>query len=121
MFSALADGVLVLHLFFILWVIFGAMVALHRPWLRWLHIVSLVWGILTELLPWPCPLTWLENWFEARAGITPYQGGFVLHYLDALVYPNVSATLLTIVGVLVCVVNLGVYLFAFARSNKTTA
>jgi len=121
MFSALADGVLVLHLLFILWVIFGAIVALHRPWLRWSHIVSLVWGILTELLPWPCPLTLLENRFEARAGITPYQGGFLLHYLDALVYPNVSATLLTIVGVVVCVGNLAVYVFVFARSNRTTA
>jgi len=121
MLSALADGVLVLHLLFILWVVFGAMVALHRPWLRWLHIVSLVWGILTELLPWPCPLTLLENWFEARAGVMPYQGGFLLHYLDALVYPNVSPTLLTIVGVLVCAVNLGIHIFAFARSTKTTA
>ncbi len=41
---------------------------------------SLVWGILTELLPWPCPLTLLENWLEARAGVEPYEGGFLLHY-----------------------------------------
>jgi len=116
--SPLADGVLVLHLLFILWVIFGAIVALRRPLLRRIHIVCLIWGILTELLPWPCPLTVLENWLETRAGVTPYQGGFLLHYLDALMYPNVSATALTIAGVVVCAVNLGVYVFAFARSRS---
>jgi hypothetical protein len=29
-------------------------------------------------------LTLLENWLESRAGFEPYQGGFLLHYLDAL-------------------------------------
>lgn len=108
-YSGLAVCVLFLHVLFILWVIFGALVTLSRPVLRWLHIVSLVWGILTELLPWPCPLTVLENWLEAKAGVQPYQGGFLLHYLDKLVYPDISASALTVAGVLVCVLNLAVY------------
>src|SRR6266566_9328540 len=90
-FSALAISVLFLHALFILWVIFGALLTRSRPILRWLHIASLVWGIVTELLPWPCPLTLLENWFEGKAGVQPYQGGFLLHYLDRLVYPYISA------------------------------
>jgi hypothetical protein len=94
---------------FILWVVFGALLTLSRPVLRWLHIVSLVWGIHTELLPWPCPLTVLENWLEAKAGVQPYQGGFLLHYLDKVVYPDISASALTVAGVLVCVLNLAVY------------
>jgi len=63
-------------------VIFGALLVRSRPILRWLHIASLVWGILTELLPWPPPLTLLENWLEAGAAVEPYQDGFLLHYLD---------------------------------------
>jgi len=47
--------------------------------------VLLSGGILAELLPWPCPLTLLENWLEGKAGIQPYEGGFLLHYLDKLV------------------------------------
>jgi len=94
---------------FILWVVFGALLTLSRPVLRWLHIVSLVWGILTGLLPWPCPLTVLENWLEAKAGVQPYQGGFLLHYLDKVVYPDISASALTVAGVLVCVLNLAEY------------
>ncbi len=108
-YSALAVCALVLHALFILWVVFGALMTRSRPILRWLHIASLVWGILTELTPWPCPLTELENWFEAKAGIQPYQGGFLLHYMDKLVYPDISATLLSIAGVIVCVFNLVVY------------
>lgn len=109
LYSALAVFVLFLHALFILWVVFGAFVARSRPMLRWLHIASLVWGILTELLPWPCPLTLLENWLEAKAGVQPYQGGFLLHYLDTLVYPDISATVLTLAGIIVCVLNLALY------------
>jgi hypothetical protein len=114
-YSALAIFVLFLHALFILWVVFGALLTHSRPVLRWLHIASLVWGILTELLHWPCPLTVLENWFEAKVGLQPYQGGFLLHYLDKLVYPDISATVLTVAGVFVCVLNLALYARAMAR------
>ena len=107
-YSALAVFVLFLHALFIVWVVFGALLTRSRPILRWLHIVSLIWGILTELL-WPCPLTIVENWFEAKAGVQPYEGGFLLHYLDKLVYPDISSTVLTAAGVLVCVLNLALY------------
>jgi hypothetical protein len=109
LYSALALLVLFLHALFILWVVFGALVTRSRPVLRWLHIASLVWGILTELLPWPCPLTVLENWLEAKAGAQPYQDGFLLHYLDKLVYPDISATILTVAGVIICALNLAFY------------
>ena len=108
-YSALAVVVLFLHALFIAWVVFGAFLTRSRPALRWLHIVSLVWGILTELLPWPCPLTVLENWLEAMAGVQPYQGGFLLYYLDKLIYPNISATVLTLGGVIICALNLAFY------------
>ncbi|MFZ0285186.1 MAG: DUF2784 domain-containing protein [Terriglobales bacterium] len=105
----LADCVLGLHLLFLLWVIFGAFAVRKRPWLRWLHIACLVWGVLVEVTPWPCPLTLLENWLEFQGKVEPYSGGFLLHYLDKLVYPDISPTLLTVAGVLICVLNLGFY------------
>jgi hypothetical protein len=108
-YAALASAVLFLHVLFILWVVFGAWMTRSRPILRWLHIGSLLWGVLTELLPWPCPLTLLEDWLERRARVEPYQGGFLLHYLDKLVYPDISANVLTIAGVIVCLANLAFY------------
>jgi hypothetical protein len=108
-YSGLAVVVLIVHALFIAWVVFGALLTSPRPILRGLHIASLIWGVLTELTPWPCPLTLLENWLEAKARIEPYQGGFLLHYLDRLVYPDISATVLTIAGVIICLLNLGFY------------
>jgi len=108
-YSALATVVLLVHALFILWVVFGAFFTRSRPVLRGLHIASLIWGMLIELFLWPCPLTLLEQWFERNAGIEPYQGGFLLHYLDKLVYPDISAQTLTIAGLLVCVLNLSLY------------
>ena len=109
LYSTLATAVLFLHALFILWVVFGALLTRSRPILRWLHIASLLWGILTEVLPWPCPLTLLENWLEGRGGVEPYQGGFLLHYLDKLVYPNISVNVLTTMAVIVCLSNLAFY------------
>jgi len=107
-YRALATLVLLLHVFFIVWVVFGALVARSRPILAVLHIASLIWGVVTELFV-PCPLTLLENWLEQRAGIEPYQGSFLLHYLDKLVYPDLPASLLTAAAVIVCVLNLAFY------------
>jgi hypothetical protein len=108
-YSVLAISVLFLHALFILWVVFGALLTRSRPILRWLHVGSLVWGILTELLPWPCPLKLLENWLDGKAGVEPYQGGFLLHSLDKLVYPDISSTILTVAAVIVCALNLAFY------------
>ena len=118
-YSILAVSVLFLHALFILWVVFGALLTRSRTVLRWLHIASLVWGILTELLPWPCPLTVLENWLESKAGVEPYQDGFLLHYLDKLVYPDISATVLTVAGVIICILNLAFYGRRIVGSNRS--
>lgn len=113
--QALADATLVTHLAFIVWVMFGTLVTRGRGRLAVLHIVSVVYGIVAELGPWPCPLTLAENLFEARAGLVPYQGPFLLHYLDAMVYPNLPSALVVASGVGVCFLNLLIYGFRLYR------
>lgn len=115
LYSLLASLVLALHLLFILWVVLGALFTRRRPLLRWLHLASLVWGVLVEILPWPCPLTPAENWLRGHAGLSTYAGGFLLHGLDALVYPDVPPGLLTTGAVAVCLFNLGIYTVRFRR------
>ena len=107
-YKALATLVLFVHILFIVWVVLGALLARSRPVLQVLHIASLIWGVLAELFV-PCPLTLVENWLEQRAGIEPYQDGFLLHYLDKLVYPELPASVLTAAAVVVCVFNLAYY------------
>jgi hypothetical protein len=105
----LAEIVLAFHLAWIVWVITGAYFTRNRSFLAAFHIASLIWGLLVELGPWPCPLTLVEEFFEERAGIDPYHGGFLVHYLDSIVYPNLPESFLIAAGVAVCVVNLLVY------------
>ncbi len=107
--KVLAAAVLAIHLLYILWVMFGALFTRGRPVLAALHVLSMIWGVLIEVLPWTCPLTWAENWLEARAGVAPYSGGFLLHYLDAIVYPNIPPLVLEIAAVVVFAINLAVY------------
>lgn len=82
-----ADGVLVLHLAFILWAVFGGLAVLWRRWMLWAHLPALAWGIWIELSHGICPLTPLENYFRDRAGQAGYDGGFIEHYLVTLIYP----------------------------------
>jgi hypothetical protein len=112
-FHLLAVLVLVLHLLFIGWVLLGWLLTRHRPWVRLAHIISLLYGILIETGPWPCPLTLLENYFLERAGIAPYREPFMVHYLEAVVYPDVSPVLLTWCAVAVCGFILAIYVWRF--------
>jgi hypothetical protein len=105
--------VLLLHLLWIAFVIFGALFTRGRPVWTTLHILSLLWGIAVEAGPWPCPLTLAEQYFEARAGLASFQGSFLAHTLDSIIYPNISGWLITVIGVAVCAFNLGIYAWRF--------
>ncbi len=111
----MAVGILTLHLAWILWVILGCALTRGRPRLAALHVLSLLYSIAVETGPWPCPLTRLEQAAQARAGITPYQENFLVHYLEALLYPDVPPALLAAVAVAVCVCNLGIYVWRWRR------
>jgi len=107
--EALAAAVLAIHLAWILWAITGTLWTRGRPWLTAFHVLSLIWGIIVEAGPWPCPLTLAEQYLEARTGAHTWTGGFLVHYLDKTVYPDLPAPLITAFGVSVCAFNLGIY------------
>ena len=111
MWRVLAGAVLFAHLLWCVWVLLGWIVTHCRPLLRTLHIASLLYAIVIELIPWPpCPLTWVETWLEARAGIEPAHGPFLVRVLDAVVYPDLPEWLVVGGAVIVCVAILCVYL-----------
>lgn len=117
LYGVLATAVLAIHLAWIVWVIFGWLVCRNRPGLRWLHFASLIYSVVIEIVPWSCPLTLLEQHLESLAGIEPYRGPFLVHYLDAVVYPNVPEWMLISVAVVVCGANLCLHVRRLARSG----
>ncbi|HTV81562.1 MAG TPA: DUF2784 domain-containing protein [Acidobacteriaceae bacterium] len=112
---ALAALVLAIHLAWILWVIVGAFFTRGRPWLTAFHLASLAWGVIVDAGPWPCPLTLLEQWLETQAGMHAWTGSFMVHYLNAIVYPSVPVSLIIGGAVAVCCANLLVYAYRLAR------
>jgi len=84
--SSLAAAVLIIHLLFIAWVIFGAALTRGHRSLTWIHIASLIYV-------------------------------FLVHYLEILVYPEVSELLLFWCAVGVGLINLAIYA-ARARSRS---
>jgi len=110
------EAVLFLHLFWSAWVLLGWLVTRCRPLLRTLHIASLIYTIVIELVPWPpCPLTAAETWLEARGGIEPARGPFLVRVLDELVYPDLSEWFVVTCAAIVCVAILSVYLRRYFR------
>ena len=107
-YRAMAASVLSLHAMYIAWVIFGAFFTRGRR-LAALHVATLVYGVIIEIFGFWCPLTAFETWLEVRGGVSAYRGPFLLHYLDAVVYPNIPPNLLIAGGVAVCVLNLWIY------------
>ncbi len=117
MYQAIANAALVLHLAFILWVIFGALLTKGRTILTVWHISSLLYSIFIEVAYLPCPLTYVEQWGRQRAGQSGYEGGFVAHYLEKVIYPDVPYLILVPSAVAVCVFNLGIYVWRWRKSR----
>ena len=117
--QGLAALVLAIHLVWILWVIFGALWTRGRPWLTALHLASIIWGIIAEVGPWSCPLTILEEHFETAAGLHSWTGDFLVHYLDAIVYPSISVRVIIGCAIAVCGANLLLYLWRMVRALRT--
>jgi hypothetical protein len=114
----LADAVVLVHFAFIVFVIAGGFLVVRD--LRWavLHVPAALWGAYAELTATLCPLTPLENVLRQRAGAAGYEGGFVEHYLIPLVYPaGLAPAHQRWIGVLVVVLNVAVYAWAWRRSR----
>jgi hypothetical protein len=82
-----AEAVLLLHLSFIVFVLFGALLAWRWPWIVLAHLPAAAWGCCVELTGRICPLTYVENDLRSRAGLSGYSEGFIEHYLLPVIYP----------------------------------
>jgi uncharacterized membrane protein YvlD (DUF360 family) len=115
----LADVVLTLHALFIAWVVLGAVAVALRPWLLWLHLPALAWGLFVQFTGTVCPLTPIEVALRHAAGEQGYAGGFVEHYLGAIVYPEgLTREAQWRLGGLLAAFNLGLYAWVWWRRAR---
>ena len=106
----LADAVFVLHAAFVAWVVLGGLAVWRRPRLAWLHLPAVAWGVWLELSGAACPLTPLEQRLLRAAGEPGYEGGFVAHQLERLLYPaGLTPAHQWLLGAFVTVLNAAIY------------
>lgn len=111
-----ADAVLLLHLVFIVFAAIGGLAVLRWPRLAWLHLPVAAWAALIEFGGWICPLTPLEVALRRSAGEAGYAGGFIEHYLTAVIYPQgLTRAHQIALGTGVLLVNLAIYLRLLRR------
>jgi hypothetical protein len=109
-YARLADLVVVVHAAFVAFVALGALFVWRRPRLAWVHVPCVVWGVAIEWTGGVCPLTPLEQSLRRAAGQAGYQGGFIEHYLEPILYPaGLTRTAQLVLGAAALLVNLAAY------------
>ena len=91
-----ADAVLLLHLLFVVFVVFGLVLVfvghafawswVRNPWFRLIHLVAIAVVVVQSWLRVICPLTTIEMTFRSRAGDATYAGSFIAHWLERVLY-----------------------------------
>jgi len=113
-----ADGLVLFHLLFILFVLFGGLLVLKWRHLIWWHLPAAAWGVAVEVFHLTCPLTEWENRMRLAAGQTGYGGGFIEHYVWPVIYPaGLTPAIQLGLGAVVLVINVGVYLRVWRRAH----
>ena len=111
-----ADGVLLLHLAFILFALLGAAMTVWWRWIPIVHIPAAAWGFFVEITGRVCPLTYLENHLRTAAGQSGYTDSFVEHYLLDLIYPSgFTREIQFALAGLVIVINVAIYGWLLSR------
>ncbi len=108
--------VFALHLAFLAFVVFGALLVAWRVRWAWLHVPALAWGVWIVMSHGLCPLTGFENTLLDRAGVAGYDGGFIDHYLVPILYPpGLQPMHQTLLGTALALFNLALYGWAWRR------
>jgi len=118
-YNLLAGIVLIIHFLFILFVIFGGLLALKWKKAVWFHLPLLLWGILIEYFGCTCPLTPLENSLRDKGGGTRYDNSFIEQYLLPIIYPGeLTREMQLFLGTLLLLINAFIYFWVWLKENK---
>ena len=119
MYEITANLILIVHLIFILFVVFGALLFFASTKIIFIHIPAFIWGSYIELTNSICPLTYLENWLLQKANLTTYSDSFIQNYLVPIVYPvNLTKDIQLYLGIALIDINIVIYAFIFNELKK---
>jgi hypothetical protein len=118
----LADLVLLFHFAFIAFAVIGAALLLWQRiprWVVYVHLSCAAWASYVMFSGRLCPLTPLENYLRNLGGEAGYSGGFIDHYLIAIIYPTgITREFQMMLGVSVLLINVAIYGWVIHRWPK---
>lgn len=92
----MADGVLIVHVLFVVFVVFGLLAVYAGYFLQWqwvrqpvwrvAHLLAIGYVVVQAWLGIVCPLTTLEMALREKAGEVVYSGSFIQHWLQNLLF-----------------------------------
>lgn len=81
-------------------------------------MTGLGFAVVSQILGWYCPLTYLEIWLrEHQRGANPYSGSFIAHYAEELVYLRVSPELIFILTIALTGATVWLYVKSFRKTR----
>ena len=114
-----ADTLLIVHLAFIVYVVFGGVLAIRVRWSPYAHLPAAAWGAFVELSNRICPLTVWENNLRGLAGDSGYTTSFVDHYLLPVIYPaGLTRDVQIGLAALVVLANVAIYGWIWRRRRN---
>ena len=115
----LANMTIVIHFAFIVFVVAGGLLTIWRFRIIYLHVPAVAWGAATEYFRWICPLTYLEDWFRFKAGISGPQTGFIDTYIMPIIYPpGINREMQYFIAGGLLAFNVAIWLLAWKRHKK---
>jgi hypothetical protein len=110
-YGLLADFVVLIHFLWIVFLFIGGFWGVRYGLIKIFHISGLAFAVAIQTLNWYCPLTYLEIFFRSMEDPSKtYQGSFITHYLEKIIYIEVSRTAVLIAAILLCAFNAYFYL-----------
>jgi len=105
-----ADAVLILHCLFVLFVISGGILVFLGGWRKWqwtlhpayryIHLLATGFVTVQSWLGYTCPLTTLEMALRLAGKGNLYEGSFIQHWLQQLLYFSAPTWVFTLVHTL---------------------
>lgn len=105
-----ADVVVLIHFLWIIFLLFGALWGIKNKAVRFFHLAGLAFAFIIQVFGWYCPFTYLEVWLRSRHDPSlTYTGSFIIHYVEQIVYIELSRYLIFILTLVLCGLNLWLY------------
>jgi hypothetical protein len=105
-----ADVVVTIHFLWIIFLFIGAIWGIKNRAVKIFHLSGLAFAFIIQILDWYCPVTHLEAWLRSKhASSLTYTGSFIIHYVERIVYIELSQFLILLFTIFLCGLNLWIY------------